>query len=142
MSQQTIVYGFIEVPRGQELSSAIRRSLESKEQPWGPLDVFSRPVPGYYSSMISFAGSYKDIHSHWLEWRSVFEDLLSKLVAISASVHVWHSDSSSRSFSVAYVASGDVSQERDDGEQAVRRSWSRLSYSEGQKLKTEETIWL
>ena len=119
MDQESIVYGCIKDATSQQDDSRRRRSNREvmlqlpKADDWPFLcqEMFAIPrvdagLGNYQTEVMHFGASYKAVEYEWEQWIAKFEDLLSKLYWVSATVHLetelsgthtftWESDSDS-----------------------------------------------
>ncbi len=101
MDQESIVYGCIKdtapLPsEGQRLRinrDAMLTLPHADDWPFLSQKMFSIPQveyrPGHYQTeVMHFGASYKAVEYEWEEWLSQFEDLLSRMYWVSATVHL------------------------------------------------------
>ena len=90
MSAQVIVYGYIEI-----LESNLSRAKEvlqtfEFDSSKRFTNIFSEPNVGFESSLLPFAGSFKNLDKNWDEWLDLCEKLMIALRTVSASITVEH----------------------------------------------------
>jgi hypothetical protein len=102
MGQKYIVCGYIECfsEKNDENITVIDGFEYEKDTPFP--NIFSQPLIGYQSSMVSFAISLKDFDEDWENWRQRFEEFLEMLWAKSAMVRV-ESELEGAIFTIYYV---------------------------------------
>lgn len=99
--QESIVYGCIKDVSGamndQERRKVNARAMgdlpDADDWPFLCRDMFSTPVINhslsqYHTDVMHFGASYKAVEYEWEEWLAKFEDLLSGMYWVSATVHL------------------------------------------------------
>ena len=90
MGLESIVFGYIMVPNRDYIEhnrQAIAAFPFDKEYPFTNIFWLDSPAQ-YYFPLIGMTGSYKEIEYRWSEWLWKFSQLLSRLEAIEAHVHL------------------------------------------------------
>lgn len=115
MGSKTIVYGFIELdPQfNQENRQAFDACPFDAKYPF--TNIFGTELPGYESSTVSFAGTFKSLIEDWDEWEIRFDQLLASLYCRSATVRM--SDDVHGEFVIKYVC--------DDGWETTLQPYQR-----------------
>lgn len=105
MDQESIVYGIIkDVPMAPEDDGQRRRMVNSGalldlpqtldvNSPFLCGDMFTLPgldifSGAYHTQIIHFGASYRAVEYEWERWMAKFEELLSKMYWVSATVHL------------------------------------------------------
>ncbi|NVK36750.1 MAG: hypothetical protein HWE18_02390 [Gammaproteobacteria bacterium] len=105
MDQESIVYGIIkDVPTSPEMDGERRRMVNSGalldlpqtfdvNSPFLCGDMFTLPgfdvfSGAYHTQLIHFGASYRAVEYEWERWMQKFEELLSKMYWVSATVHL------------------------------------------------------
>lgn len=103
MDQESIVYGVIRDVPSSDLSFLIKARLinanvimdipDDDDFPYLSSYMFSLPpadpeLGTYHTQVIHFAASYKAVEYEWELWMQKFEQLLRKMVWVSATVHL------------------------------------------------------
>ena len=105
MDQESIVYGIIkDVPMAPEDDGQKRRMVNSASlldlpqtldvnSPFLCGDMFTMPgldvfSGAYHTQVIHFGASYRAVEYEWERWMQKFEELLSKMYWVSATVHL------------------------------------------------------
>ncbi|MGD8176702.1 hypothetical protein [Marinimicrobium sp. ARAG 43.8] len=101
MDQESIVYGCIKdvayVPSGDGRLQVNREAMltlpHADDWPFLSQEMFSIPAVSagaghYQTEVMHFGASYKAVEYEWDQWIAQFEDLLSKMFWVSATVHL------------------------------------------------------
>ncbi|TQV78286.1 hypothetical protein FKG94_13815 [Exilibacterium tricleocarpae] len=137
MDQESIVYGCIK-DAAPCLNDATRRRSNRevmlqlpKADDWPFLcqEMFAIPRPeaslgSYQTEVMHFGASYKAVEYEWEQWIAKFEDLLSKLYWVSATVHLETELSGTHTFTWESESDAHVP---GSGAMRVRCEWSHDS---------------
>jgi hypothetical protein len=101
MDQESIVYGCIkdtsdfdgEASHRINNRQAMLALPKADEWPFLSQEMFSMPSPkvgqdNYQTDVMHFGASYRAVEYEWDQWVNKFEDLLSKMFWVSATVHL------------------------------------------------------
>jgi len=97
MGMQSIVYGAIITCTGNNSNEYKVKQLDNEraiaaftyDEKYPFNNIFWANSPAqYFTPVIGFAGSYKQVEEHWSEWLWKFSELLSTLDAFEATVHL------------------------------------------------------
>lgn len=133
MDQESIVYGCIkdiaacnDDPR-REVNRAAMAALPSAEDwPFLSREMFSIPPKAcgfsnsYHTEVLHFGSSYKAIEYEWEQWIGKFEELLSQMYWVSATVHLETEMSGSHTFTWESSANFHIP---NSGDMQVRCEW-------------------
>jgi hypothetical protein len=120
--------GYIETVRGdEEYNWAVICELCESKADHLSLDLFSPPVRGYFSSLVSFS-CYWDGGTPTLDaWLSEFEELLGVLTAHSFQLYVEESPPLECSWVISYIYAGGDRPTKQERAQKVRKKWIRYN---------------
>ena len=88
MGSQSIVCGYLETEPAFDYQNETVLRMFPFDPKYPFPNVFSNIRPGYQSSMISFASSFKSLLEDWDEWENKFELLLAQLYARAEKVRL------------------------------------------------------
>lgn len=141
MSRESVVYGCIkdavfgaadDVRRHRQINKSVLASLPSIED-WPLLsrEMFRWPMDALdfndvRTDVMHFGTSYKGVEYEWEQWLATFEQMLSQMYWVSATVHLETEFNGTHTFT---WESEDDFHEPGRGELSVRCEWSRERFA-------------